>query len=148
MPFGQEMPNAHPKIILVEDDSSMREAMERLLGAAGFACDAYASAEALLAEISSEGVACVVSDLKLPAMSGLDLLDELKSREWTPTPHSHYGPRRAGTARGSEKARGGRVPRQAVPGDRAARRDQEGHHSREGDERISNFVSRQLTARN
>jgi len=58
----------------------MREAIARLLDAAGFRCAAYASAEAYLAVSPGEGTGCVVSDLKLPAMSGLDLLAALRAR--------------------------------------------------------------------
>jgi FixJ family two-component response regulator len=68
------------KVIVVEDDDSMREAIGRLLGAAGSECVAYASAEALLESGIDESAACFVSDLMLPAMSGLDLLDELHTR--------------------------------------------------------------------
>jgi len=71
-----------PKVLLVEDDDSMREAIERLLGAAGFECATYASAEAMLADSADVDAACVVSDLKLPAMSGLELMAELRSRGW------------------------------------------------------------------
>jgi len=71
-----------PKVLLVEDDDSMREAIERLLGAAGFECATYASAEAMLADSAGVDAACVVSDLKLPAMSGLELMAELRSRGW------------------------------------------------------------------
>ena len=70
------------KVLLVEDDDSMREAIERLLGAAGFECAAYASAETMLADSTGVDAACVVSDLKLPAMSGLELLAELRTRGW------------------------------------------------------------------
>jgi FixJ family two-component response regulator len=71
-------------VLVVEDDPSMREAIDRLLHAAGFPCRDYASAETLLANGGGKGAACVVSDLKLPAMSGLDLLDELRSRGGCP----------------------------------------------------------------
>ena len=76
------MAAAGPKVLLVEDDDSMREAIERLLGAAGFECAAYASAEAMLANFAGLDAACIISDLKLPAMSGLDLLAELRTRGW------------------------------------------------------------------
>lgn len=69
-----------PKVLVVEDDDSMREAITRLLAAAGFEPMAFASAEALLAGGAGEGAVCVVSDLRLPAMSGLDLLAELRAR--------------------------------------------------------------------
>ena len=70
-------------ILVVEDDDSMREAIERLLGAAGFASTAYASADGLLAHGVDPGSACVISDLKLPGMSGLELLAALREREIT-----------------------------------------------------------------
>ena len=71
-------------VLVVEDDPSMREAIKRLLNAAGVECAAYASAESMLASGHGEGAACVVSDLKLPAMSGLDLLAELRARAGCP----------------------------------------------------------------
>lgn len=72
-------------IVLVEDDESMRSALQRLLNAFGFDCDAFVSAESLLASGPGEGAACVVSDLKLPGMSGLELLREMRARGgWPP----------------------------------------------------------------
>ncbi|MDS4030905.1 MAG: response regulator [Candidatus Contendobacter sp.] len=62
------------KILIVEDDDSLRPALERLLNAAGWRTVTYASAEALLADAAAGDAACVVCDLKLPAMSGFDLL--------------------------------------------------------------------------
>ena len=70
------------KVLVVEDDLSMREAIDRLLGAAGFDSAAYASAEALLEGGGGECAACVVSDLRLPAMSGLELLADMRVRGW------------------------------------------------------------------
>src|SRR6266849_5508672 len=67
-------------ILVVEDDDSMREAIERLLGAAGFETVAYPSAEAFFAGGAVDNATCVISDLKLPAMSGLELLTELRAR--------------------------------------------------------------------
>ena len=69
---------------MVEDDESMREAIEHLLDAAGIEYAAYGSAEALLAEGDVDASACVISDLKLPAMSGLELLAALRARGLTP----------------------------------------------------------------
>jgi len=67
-------------ILVVEDDDSMREAIERLLNAAGFECEAFSSATALLARGVDQESVCVISDLKLPGMSGLELLGVLKER--------------------------------------------------------------------
>ena len=69
------------KILVVEDDASMREAIESLLAAAAVDSLMYETAEALLADsVSADAAACVVSDLKLPGMSGLELLSELRLR--------------------------------------------------------------------
>ena len=67
-------------VLVVEDDKSMRESIERLLVAADFMCTTFASAEALLSAGVDERAACVVSDLKLPDMSGLELLAVLRVR--------------------------------------------------------------------
>jgi two-component system response regulator FixJ len=67
-------------VLVVEDDDSMREAIERLLSAGGFECTAYASADALLAHGVDEDSVCVISDLRLPGMSGLELLTALRER--------------------------------------------------------------------
>lgn len=67
-------------MLVIEDDEGMREAVESLLNAAGYATTAYASAEALLAANTLEGARCIVSDIRLPAMSGLELLDQLRGR--------------------------------------------------------------------
>jgi FixJ family two-component response regulator len=75
MPLGSQL-----KVLVVDDDKGMREAIESLLDAAGIASARYASAEALLDSGTVGGAACVVTDLKLPAMSGLQLLDALKHR--------------------------------------------------------------------
>jgi len=67
-------------VLVVDDDDSMREAIEALLDAAGVDAILYESAEALLADARSADAACVVSDLQLPGMSGLDLLGRLRAR--------------------------------------------------------------------
>lgn len=67
-------------VCVVEDDDSMRQAISRLLVAAGFEVSAFGSAEEALAEPAGENAACVVSDLRLPVTSGLDLLTELHAR--------------------------------------------------------------------
>jgi len=71
------------KVLVVEDDDSMREAIERLLDAGGFRCRAYASAVALLARGVDVDAACVISDLRMPAMSGLELLAALRERDFS-----------------------------------------------------------------
>lgn len=72
-------------VVVVEDDDSVREAIGRLLAASGFRTVPFGSAEALLATGGVEGAVCVISDFKLPAMSGLELVSELAGRGgWPP----------------------------------------------------------------
>jgi FixJ family two-component response regulator len=65
-------------VILVEDDAGLRGALERVLRASGFEAQSYASAEAALADHRLESADCLVVDLNLPAMSGLDLVDRVR----------------------------------------------------------------------
>jgi FixJ family two-component response regulator len=75
--------DAGKKVLVVEDDDGMREAIERLLHVAGISTTLYSSAEALLAVGLAECDVCVVSDHILPAMSGLELLAALRTRGYT-----------------------------------------------------------------
>lgn len=72
------------RVIVIEDDEGMREAIESLLGAAGLATTPYASAEDFLAAYAPQGARCIVSDVMLPAMSGLELAAELCRRGGSP----------------------------------------------------------------
>jgi len=67
-------------ILVVEDDASMRRAVGRLLKAAGYECLEFETAEALLQSGPSDWADCVVSDIHLPGMSGLELVDRLRQR--------------------------------------------------------------------
>jgi len=93
-------------VLLVEDDDSMREAVQRLLECAGLQCVAFISAEQMLAQRKFQDVTCVVSDLKLPGMSGLDLMGVLKAQGSCPpiiviTAHDAPGLREEAARRGA-----------------------------------------------
>jgi FixJ family two-component response regulator len=72
-------------VLVVEDDDSMRASIDILLSLSGYRTLLFESAEAVLAEGAIKRPLCVISDLNLPAMSGLDLMIELRRRGW-PTP--------------------------------------------------------------
>jgi two-component system, LuxR family, response regulator FixJ len=67
-------------VLVVDDDESMRDAIHSLLDETGFANATYTSAEALLASGRIAEAFCLISDFRLPSMSGLDLLIELRRR--------------------------------------------------------------------
>jgi FixJ family two-component response regulator len=63
-----------PKMIaVVDDDASMLKSIERLLGAYGFATKVFASAEAFLDLDAAADVDCLLIDIHLGGMSGIDL---------------------------------------------------------------------------
>ena len=70
-------------VIVVEDDDGLRAALVRLLRARGFETRAYATGEAALVDCDLEGYDCLLVDLNLPAMSGLELVDRLRDRGLT-----------------------------------------------------------------
>ena len=69
------MPNEPPIIVVVEDDASMCQALERILHAGGFTAVSFASGEAALeADAAAD---CLVLDIHLPGMSGFELYRRL-----------------------------------------------------------------------
>jgi FixJ family two-component response regulator len=64
-------------VAVVDDDGSVRRAVARLLGAAGFNPVGYSSAEEFLADSTRARTDCLVLDLHLGGMSGLDLQERL-----------------------------------------------------------------------
>jgi FixJ family two-component response regulator len=67
------MPGQYQSIAVVEDDAGMKKAIERLLRAAGFQPVSFASAEELLQTEAAESAVCLVLDIHLPGLSGLEL---------------------------------------------------------------------------
>lgn len=66
-------------VVLVEDDDGLRHALDRMLRAAGFEVLNFGNAEDALVACGQHSVHCLVVDLNLPAMSGVDLIDQLQS---------------------------------------------------------------------
>jgi FixJ family two-component response regulator len=71
------MSEAAPVVFVVEDEKLVRRALERLIRAAGFAVRAFASARDFLAAERPDVPACLVLDVRLPDLSGMDLQHEL-----------------------------------------------------------------------
>jgi FixJ family two-component response regulator len=60
-------------VLLVDDDESLRRALARTIRRGGFEVEAFASAEALMAHGVPERGACLVLDVDLPGIGGIDL---------------------------------------------------------------------------
>ena len=104
-------------VAVVEDDESYRVALQRLLKSAGLPVLAFASAEDFLNSGHQRETGCLISDIRMPGMSGLDLQARLNT-EQCPIPTIFI------TAHGDEKMRlqamrGGAVKFLAKPFDGA-----------------------------
>jgi FixJ family two-component response regulator len=67
------MTEAEAIVFVVDDDTSVREALQRLVRSAGLRVEAFASAEEFLNRAPADAPSCVLLDLRLPDLSGLDL---------------------------------------------------------------------------
>jgi FixJ family two-component response regulator len=67
-------------VYIVEDDAAMRDSLSLMLGLLGFRTVSFESAEAFLDTYRDEWTGCVVADLRLPGMSGLELQADLRVR--------------------------------------------------------------------
>jgi len=69
-----------PAVIVVDDDASMRSALERLLYLAGFSVEAFSSGIQMLARAHLDRGGCIISDMVMPDMTGLELQSCLNQR--------------------------------------------------------------------
>lgn len=72
----KQVSDTQPKpglIAIVDDDDSLREALGSVMKAAGFSIATFASAEEFLESAQREEVMCLILDVRLPGMSGVEL---------------------------------------------------------------------------
>jgi FixJ family two-component response regulator len=62
-----------PSVLVVDDDPSVRKSFARLIGSAGYEVETFASARDFLARPPTAGPCCVVLDVRMPGMNGIDL---------------------------------------------------------------------------
>jgi two-component system response regulator FixJ len=70
-----------PLIHVIDDDDAVRDSLQFLLEAEDFAVRAWASATQFLGEAGPSEGDCIVSDVRMPGMTGLDLVRELAARD-------------------------------------------------------------------
>ena len=71
------MNEKNPFVFVVDDDASIRESLKDLIESAGLNVQTFASAQEFLASPRSDAASCLVLDVQLPGLSGLDLQQEL-----------------------------------------------------------------------
>lgn len=62
-----------PRVFVVDDDSSVLRALSRLLRSSGFTVETFTSPLSFLERLPYEGVACLLLDMRMPELSGLDV---------------------------------------------------------------------------
>jgi FixJ family two-component response regulator len=67
-------------ISVIDDDASVRAAADNLLSSHGYLVHAFASAEEFLQSARLDDSSCVIADVQMPAMSGLDLLTHTRAK--------------------------------------------------------------------
>lgn len=67
-------------VFIVDDDASVRDSLSLMLSLQGFATATFASAEDFLHSLQPDWRGCVVADIRMPGMSGLELQESLRSR--------------------------------------------------------------------
>lgn len=78
---GNESVNeTEPCVLIIDDDESVREALLFLMKSVELNAKAYASAKEFMTQYETDVPGCLVSDIRMPGMSGLELQQELKNR--------------------------------------------------------------------
>jgi FixJ family two-component response regulator len=71
---GQDLPT----VFIIDDDADVRESLQDLLESVGLRSQSFGTAQEFLALARGEGPSCLILDVRLPGISGLDLQNELK----------------------------------------------------------------------
>ncbi len=71
---------AAPRVFIVDDDVDMRDSLAYLLGSVGIAHEGFGSATDFLARFHAEAPGCLVCDVRMPDMSGLELYERIVER--------------------------------------------------------------------
>jgi len=71
------MPEPQATVFVIDDDASMRRALSYLLAAAGYKVETYPSAKAFLTRENYEGVGCILLDVRMPGLTGMELQEKL-----------------------------------------------------------------------
>ena len=79
-----------PRVSIVDDDESVREAIKGLLRSIGLRADVFASAEAFLKSEALKDTACLILDVRMPGMSGLELQAQLVAYGYKIPLHLHH----------------------------------------------------------
>ena len=76
------MNESEPMVFVVDDDDSVRKALERLIRSVGMKVEVFESAKDFLLQPPYKGPCCLILDIRMPSLSGLDLQVELAKADF------------------------------------------------------------------
>ena len=71
-----------PLISIVDDDDAVRNSLDDLIRSIGFRTQGFSSAEAFLSSHQARATACLILDVRMPGMNGLDLQRQMVAADW------------------------------------------------------------------
>lgn len=77
------MKDHSPLIYLIDDDQAVRQGLSLLIRTVGLAVETFAEPEAFLKAYDRDSIGCIVLDIRMPGMSGLEVLENLSAAEVT-----------------------------------------------------------------
>jgi FixJ family two-component response regulator len=77
---GERAPEEAPLVAIVDDDASVRQSTDRLIRSFGYRTQVFASGREFLSSGAAEGAACLLLDVRMPGINGLDVQRNLVER--------------------------------------------------------------------
>ena len=108
------MPPTTPVVFVVDDDVSVRESLEPLIRWAGWKPETFSSAQDFLSRPRDETPSCLVLDVELPDLNGLDLQERVAADRADDADHLHHRARRYPDECPSDEGRSRRVSDQTI----------------------------------
>jgi FixJ family two-component response regulator len=81
-PLGTRHSTLVQTVFVIDDDASIRKSLSRLLRSAGYTTETFASAEEFLGREHFNGIGCLLLDVQMPGLSGMDLQEELNKADY------------------------------------------------------------------
>ena len=82
MPLDTRHSTLVPTVFVIDDDASIRKSLSRLLRSAGYSAETFSCAEEFLGREHFDGVGCLILDVQMPGLSGMDLQEELTKADY------------------------------------------------------------------
>ena len=82
MPLDTRHSTLGSTVFIIDDDASVRKSLSRLLRSASYTTETFASAEDFLAREHFNGIGCLLLDVQMPGLSGMDLQEELNKADY------------------------------------------------------------------